>query len=569
MQRVTAGVHRVADTLYRIHYLLGMRVLRAVHRLKRRVRVATAPLRKSLTLLWRQQVVRRVRRVKRAWHFFLDGFPVAGKELAATKRGVRATLSCLWDLTGRALWRHRHHTRKLWLVGAPVVALLVFVITVSAWTGTDFCLELTYRGQELGYIDNASVYTQAAGMALDRVHNEDNSFSVEAAPQLSIAIKGKNAVMDDAALCDAILRTAGDSIAEATGLYVDGEFVGSMESATELQEVFDSIKDGFYDKNNPDERAEFVQDVETVEGLFPSVSVADKQTIADKLTAEAVVRKTYTVQAGDTLSRIAVRHNMTTSELRAMNPAYAKTDMVRIGDEMVVQLPEPLLQVKVIKTVRYSEDIDYNTVYTNNNNKPITHSVVKTAGQKGSQDIVEEITYVNGIQTQTKVVSKTVTKQPVTRVIERGTQRVNTQSGSAAVPGDGISKGQMSWPVPICSNMSRGFSAGHYALDICNGPVTVRNKPCIAADGGTVTYAGWNGAYGYYIKIRHSNGLETAYAHLNAIHVVKGQTVSRNQQLGLIGSTGQSTGPHLHFEVIRNGVRVNPLYYVTPGKIYY
>ncbi len=570
IQALLTGLRTAREVIYRYHYFLGMRAIRVAHRVWRRWYVTTLPLQKKLALVWRQQVVRRVRRVKRAWRFVLEGFPKAHEELVtASKRGFRATMACLWDLTGRALWRHRRQTRKIAALAAPVVALAVFVITVLAWTGTDFCLKLNYQGQNLGYIDNAAVYTHAADMATDRVVNVDNSFSVEAAPQLSIAIKGKNAVLDDAQLCDAILRTAGDSIAEATGLYVDGQFVGSMESATELQEVFDSIKDGFYDKTNPDERAEFVQDVQTVDGLFPSASVADKQTIADALTAEAVVKKTYVVQPGDVLGKIAVQHNMTTAELREMNPAYASTDMVRIGDELIVQLPEPLLQVKVIKTIRYAEAIKYNTVYENNNSKPTTHSVVKVKGQEGSQDIVAEVTSVNGIKTDTTIVSRTVTKQPVTRVIERGTQPVISQSGTQAVPGDGIAKGQMSWPVPICSNMSRGYRAGHYALDICNGPVTVRNKPCIAADGGTVTYAGYNGAYGYYVKIRHANGLETSYAHLNAIHVVKGQTVSRNQQVGLIGSTGRSTGPHLHFEVIRNGVRVNPLNYVTPGKIYY
>ncbi len=567
---VSTVLQGVNEAVYRYHYVLGARVIRLVRRERRHAAVVLLPLNKKLSLIWRQRVLRPVRRVKRAWQYLKTGFPVARDELkAAAKHSFLSVFPCLWALLQRGLWRHRRHTKKLVALAAPAAAVVLLAITVSVWTDTDFCLQLTYRGQKLGYIDSATVYTQAADMATDRVVNVDNSFSVDASPRLSIAIKGKNEMLDNAQLCDAILRTAGDSIAEATGLYVDGKFVGSMESAAELKSVFDSIQDGFYDKNDKSQRAEFVQDVKTVEGLFPAASVADKQTLANKLTAEAVVKKTYVVQAGDTLSTIAVRHNMTTGELRAMNPAFANTDIVRIGDELVVQLPQPFLQVKVIKTLKYTETIDYNTVYKSNNDKPITYSVVKTRGQEGSQDVVAEATYIDGVETARKVVSKTVTKQPVTKVVERGTQPVHSQSGTQAVPGDGITKGQMSWPVPICSNMSRGWRAGHYALDICNGPVTVRNKPCIAADGGTVVYAGWNGAYGYYVKIQHANGLATAYAHLNAIKVVKGQSVSRNQVVGLIGSTGRSTGPHLHFEVLKNGVRVNPLNYVTRGKIYY
>lgn len=557
------------EAVYRFHYGLGMQVLRRLHRARRDIVKATAPLRRRLTLVWRRVITRRARRVKRAWKFLLTGFPIAGRELsAAAKNGALSVFPCLWDLTKRAVRRHKSHISKAWVFAGPAAALIVFAITVGAWTNTDFCLTLTYRGQELGYIDNAMIYDAAAGMATDRVVNVGNSFSVEASPKFAIAIKGDNALMDDSALCDAILRTAGDSIAEAMGLYVDGEFVGAMESATELQSVLDSIKDGRYDKNDSSQRAEFIQQVETVEGLFPAASVTDSAALKAKLTSEAVVKKTYIVQTGDTLSTIAVRNNMTTSELRAMNPAFANTDMVRIGDELVVQKPQSFLQVKVIKTIQYTEKIAYQTVYKNNTSRPVTWSVVKTQGQEGSQDIVAEVTYIDGVETSRKTISKTVTKQPVTKVVERGTKPVYA-SGSEVVVGDGVTKGQMSWPVPSCSNMSRGWRSGHYALDIANGPVTVRNKPACAADGGTVVYAGWNGAYGYYVKIQHANGLATSYAHLNSIKVVKGQTVSRNQVIGLIGSTGRSTGPHLHFEVLKNGVRVNPLRYVTPGRIYY
>ena len=148
-------------------------------------------------------------------------------------------------------------------------------------------------------------------------------------------------------------------------------------------------------------------------------------------------------------------------------------------------------------------------------------------------------------------------------MVERGTQRVQSSSGFEVVQGDGQTTGTMIWPVPICHNMSRGFSSGHRALDIANGPVTVRGKPAIAADGGKVIYAGWYGGYGNMVKIQHSNGLITLYAHLQSIRVVMGQDVTQGQTVGLIGSTGNSTGPHLHFEVWRNGVRVNPLNYVS------
>ena len=224
------------------------------------------------------------------------------------------------------------------------------------------------------------------------------------------------------------------------------------------------------------------------------------------------------------------------------------------------------LQVKVVKTVRYTEAVDYTIKTVYREDKPVTYSRVTTKGVEGSKAVVAEDTYINGVAAGRKIISETVTKQPVTQVVEKGIKRVNSSSGSAITQGDGVTRGKMTWPVPICRNMSRGYRANHYAIDIANGPVKVLGKPAVAADGGKVIQAatGWNGGYGNVVKIQHSNGLITVYAHLQSIKVVKGQQVSRGQTIGLVGNTGNSRGPHLHFEVIKNGVKVNPLNYVSP-----
>lgn len=556
----------VADGVYRYHYVVGMQTMRLFKRIGRRLADRFAPAGQWIRLQWRRLIVLPVRRYFGKWHRLFSAVPRAWHRLVLTVKseGVRHLFPCLGHLFRQAMQIYRQELLTVWSFVGPVAATVVLLVTVAAWTGTDFCLSLTYQGQELGYIESENTYAQAASMAKDRVVNVDDSFQVESVPKLAVLVQGRKAVLDDAQLCDAILRTAGDSIAEATGLYVDGSFVGAMESEEELGSMLDGYKSTYFDKNDTSQRAEFVQDVRTLVGLFPSQTVTDAATLKSKLTMQTVVEKTYTVVEGDTLSTIALKADMTVSELRSMNPSYASTDMVHIGDVLVIQRPQQLLQVKMIKTIKYAETIDYTTQYVNNADKPVTYSAVKTKGQEGSQDVVAEVTYIDGVEETRKVISKTVTKQPVTKVVERGTKKVISQGGTTVIQGDGVSTGSMQWPVPVCHNYSRGFGRGHSGLDICNGPVTVRNRPAVAADGGTVIFAGWNYGYGNYVKIQHANGLCTAYGHLNSISVVKGQSVSRGQQIGLIGSTGQSSGPHLHFEVIRNGARVNPLNYVRP-----
>jgi len=119
-----------------------------------------------------------------------------------------------------------------------------------------------------------------------------------------------------------------------------------------------------------------------------------------------------------------------------------------------------------------------------------------------------------------------------------------------------VGEGNFMWPTS--GNITQKFSWYHRAVDIAN-----RSNPAIvASQGGTVTSAGWNaGGYGNYVVIDHGNGYRTLYAHmLNGSVVVKaGQKVSQGQKLGNMGSTGRSTGTHLHFEVQSTGGNVNPL----------
>ena len=145
------------------------------------------------------------------------------------------------------------------------------------------------------------------------------------------------------------------------------------------------------------------------DGLYPISTLDDASALRAALTSQTVVERTYIVQPGDVLGTIAVKHDMTTAELRAMNPAYANTDMIKAGEKLVVQRAESLLQVKVLKTIRYTETIDYNTQTVYRDDKPVTYSKVTTKGQEGSQDVVAEITYVDGFETGRKVVSTTVT----------------------------------------------------------------------------------------------------------------------------------------------------------------
>jgi len=110
----------------------------------------------------------------------------------------------------------------------------------------------------------------------------------------------------------------------------------------------------------------------------------------------------------------------------------------------------------------------------------------------------------------------------------------------------------------ISSNFGARWGRKHEGIDIAANT----GDPIYAALDGAVTYAGWAAGYGNFIKLKHANGVETAYGHCSKIDVKVGQSVKKGQKIGAVGNTGNSTGPHLHFEVLVNGVHKNPLTYL-------
>ena len=555
---------RLWEVLYRYHYGVGVHTLRLLRRVRRVLGKVTYPLRRRLRYVWLRRAVMPVHRfVHRQKLMGARMKPAFAQLREAAKQNVMAIFPCFWHLCRSAVKNYWEALAALGRLVGPVVAAVLLLITLSVWRNTEFCLTLTYQGQELGLVDSASVYDRGAALARGRVNNVDDSFEVDMVPRFTMTVRGGKSTMTPTEVCDAILSLSGDSIAQLNGLYVDDAFVGAMETEEDVQAVLDSLKEGRYDKNDPNQHAEFVQKVEIVEGLYPVSALAQTaEELATILTHQVVPQRTHTVVEGDTLSAVARLYDVTTAQLRQMNPAYAQESTLKVGDTLLVQRAQPRLQVMTVTTKVETETIDYKTKTVYRDDKPITYSKVTTKGKEGSKEVTYQHVYLDGEEIEVRRIGEKVIQQSVTKVVEIGTKKTYTSGGAEVVQGDGVYTGNWTWPVPVCHVVYQGYRSGHLAWDISSGPTPVFNTPCLAVDGGRVVYAGWYYDYGYYVKIDHGNGLYTTYAHLNSISVVEGQLVSNGQQIGRVGNSGNSKGPHLHFEVIKNGVKVNPNKYI-------
>jgi murein DD-endopeptidase MepM/ murein hydrolase activator NlpD len=147
----------------------------------------------------------------------------------------------------------------------------------------------------------------------------------------------------------------------------------------------------------------------------------------------------------------------------------------------------------------------------------------------------------------------------VTARIQAAQESAGAQQGGATTGTGQVSAAGFVWPTHGILTSPFGWRWGrmHEGIDIAAPTGT----PIVAAAAGTVIYAGWMGGYGNMVIIDHGNGVATAYGHQSAIYVTAG-AVSQGQVIGAVGSTGHSTGPHLHFEVRINGSPVDPMGYL-------
>lgn len=249
---------------------------------------------------------------------------------------------------------------------------------------------------------------------------------------------------------------------------------------------------------------------------------------------------TYTVQPGDVIGAIAEKFSISVNTiLWANNLSWNST--IKPGQKLEI-LPESGLahEVKSGDSVssiakKYQTDSD---------------NIIAANKLANASDIkIGDVIFVPGGIKPTQVVSSYKPQQPSSP----------TYSDEEVEPAQDTDTGtKLFWPA-VSHKITQYYSWRHTGLDI--GDKT--GKPIYAAESGKVEVSGWNkGGYGNYVIINHGNGIKTLYAHASKLLVEAGDSVARGDTIALIGSTGRSTGPHLHFEVRVNDARKNPLNYI-------
>lgn len=223
------------------------------------------------------------------------------------------------------------------------------------------------------------------------------------------------------------------------------------------------------------------------------------------------------------------------------------SDKLQLGQELLLVKSKPYITVMTQVKGEKVEAIPFETKVLVDNSAGASVRV-KQDGKNGERQVAYQATKLNGVIQQKDVKSEKLLKAAVDKIIVKGNRVVQVASRSGT--------GTLEWP--CYGPITQYYRGGHNGLDIgARSGTSIR-----AVDSGNVTSVCYQGGYGKFIVIDHNNGLVTRYAHCSSTAVSVGQSVARGEVIGAVGSTGRSTGPHLHFEVLSGGSFQNPLNYL-------
>ncbi len=396
------------------------------------------------------------------------------------------------------------------MAGAMLLGVIVHYRTLSVG------LRISAGGTVLGYLRSENEFLEAKNAALGVLSlGTDPQEAARALPETgySLELVGKNRFTSAAALRDALLALSAEPTEEACGVYIDGGFLCAVKNQSDAKAVFD---EALSKRQSKAEGAmlSFVQHIEYVQGVYPET----EEVLWGRRKLEGFVN-----------------------------------DLLQTR----------LLSVKEMRPETVSETVKAPAVEIPSDALYIGTSRVLSRGRNGSDQVTRLVTYVDGEKTEEKELFRMSVVTPVPEQLQVGTRALDESFVRTASFG-----GILIWPAVGATNINSGYEYRwgrlHAAIDIGSRTGSSMGKTVVAAAEGTVIVAGVHSSYGYYVKIDHGNGMQTLYAHCMAgsLMVRAGDHVSAGAPIARIGMTGYATGPHLHFEVIINGNRVNPRPYL-------
>lgn len=415
----------------------------------------------------------------------------------------------------------------------------------------------SYNGKTLGFVkekDDVLQITELVQDALTEDKNVDVIIDARKDVEFDRVWTGGEAEIDTSEDVLKRLTYMGDLNVKAYCIFVGGKKVGAVESKDVAEEVFREIEDRYksHMENSEVEKIEIVEKWEAKEDNISLEKVVSKDEMLDLLCTSGQKESLHTVVAGETLADVAKLYSTTEDDIIKDNPNMDRKKLV-VGDKLIIRQEAPIMTVRITEKVTYDKVMEHKVEKKDSQDIYEGYSETQQTGEDGLSEVTSRIVLVNGEQVEENPLVTTVKKEPVTEIVLVGAKERPPSVGS----------GKFIWPLKsgkytITSRYGPRWGRFHSGVDL---GLPTGNK-VFAADGGIVVSAGYSGGYGYMIAIDHQNGMETRYAHNSKLLVDVGDEVFQGMEIAKSGNSGNSTGPHLHFEIRVNGNTKNPLNYL-------
>ncbi len=418
-------------------------------------------------------------------------------------------------------------------------------------------------GQEVGTVDHPDVIQRHIDKQIRQYQSLHGALTIEVENEIEFqeeTIRNANATNEQT------IQAIEDKIelkVTAQALIIDGKAAGYTTNRSTVDQLLEEIKGEYgplpvaQDKEQtataaattPEKEVRFKESIAIQEQKIHPKLLLNRDDLKELLVKGSLEQMTHIVQPGDCIGCIAKQYGITSEDIYRNNPGITENTLLQLGQELTVTAARPKLTVQVIERKEVEETLHYKIEVQASDALFRGEQRVLQEGKEGRKRVVYQYTTENGVQTEKKVIEEEILAEPVNRIIQKGT-KVKPDRGD----------GTFAWPTNggrITSGYGPRWGKMHQGLDIAG----VSNRNIKASDNGKVVQAGWNGNYGKSVVIDHGNGYRTLYGHLSTVDVSVGDVVQKGEKIGVMGSTGESTGVHLHFEIIKNGSNTNPMRY--------
>lgn len=428
-----------------------------------------------------------------------------------------------------------------------IIAFTILTVsTIFMSSGNSKIYIIKVNNKLVGYVNKYAVYSDA----IDKIKTIDKNVSLK-----NVVAEKTDKVVETFITTSTIEKAIAKEIEvrkPSIAIRANGGEIAIVSSKNDAKKVLDGVVKYYYPKVNNGKlvitSGKILEKISMTECTTDPKNVLSVNDAIKKIINGKGAKKQYKIKDGDTIWDVAIANNVAVEDIQAANP-HINMDKIKIGQSINLTVNLPYLNVRITANIDSKEQIPFESKQVVDKKARLGSKKVKERGRNGLAEIIKSIVIENGDVINENIKSNKIVFAPQNEIIAVGRKSLLVAAtGLFMRPSRGI----------LSSPFGRRWGKMHEGIDLASPTGT----PIEAANNGKVSFVGIRNGYGLCIMINHGNGLQTLYGHTSRVFVKTGQIVKKGQKIAAVGSTGHSTGPHLHFEVRKNGVPVNPLAYI-------